>query len=255
MRRTGPRLEQAAARAECVRVCQLIYERGYSTGADGNITVRLADGRLLATPSGVHKGFLAPEDMVLLDSEGRPVKGGKPTSELPMHLAVYRARPDVSAVVHAHPIAAVACSIAGIDLGEIIVPEVIFGVGCIEMAPYSTPTTKDVPDVVGEAIGRCDALVMARHGTVTVGPDLLRAFARLETVEHTAKIVALARQLGSATPLDPAEVARLRGIVGAAAGADAVPSSPGRDEELVARATAEVMRRLAAERRSDRGRA
>ncbi len=228
-----------------MRVCQLIYERAYSTGADGNVTVRLADGRLLATPSGAHKGFLKPDDMVLLDPRGRPIQGGTPTSELPMHLAVYRARPEVKAVVHAHPLAAVACSIAGIDLGEIIVPEVIFGVGCIEMAPYSTPTTDDVPEVVGDAIMRCDALVMARHGTVTVGPDLLKAFARLETVEHTAKIVALARQLGTATPLDAAEVARLRGIVGGAPTTEAPTASS--SEGIVAQATAEVMRRLIAE--------
>lgn len=222
-----------------MRVCRLIYERSYSTGADGNVSVRLPNGNLLVTPSGVHKGFLAPEDLVLLDPDGRPLGQGAPTSELPMHLAVHRRRPDVRAVVHAHPVAAVACSIAGIDLGEVVVPEVIFGVGTIRMVPYSTPTTDDVPAAVGDVIGRCDALVLARHGTVTVGSSLEAAFAKLETVEHTAKIVTLARQLGPISALAPAEVARLRGIVGDDDD-DAVAA-------LVARATGAVLRRLTRE--------
>jgi L-fuculose-phosphate aldolase len=215
-------------------VCRLIYDRGYSTGADGNVTVRLADGRLLATPSGVHKGFLGPQDFVLLDPSGRPLAGGKPTTELPMHLAVYQQRPDVMAVVHAHPIATVACSIANVDLGEIVVPEVIFGVGAIRMIPYTTPTTDDVPAAIADEIRTCDALVLARHGTVTVGPDLLTAFNRLETVEHTARIVTLSRQLGVVSPLPESEVARLRGIV---AGEDVL-------QTVIAHAVKEVIRRL-----------
>ena len=237
MRRAGPGLTEAQARAECVRVCRLIYDKGYSTGADGNVTCRLGDGRLLATPSGAHKGFLEPDEFVLLDPRGRPLRGGTPTSELPMHLSVYAARPEVQAVVHAHPVAAVACSIAGVDLGEIVVPEVIFGIGCIQMAPYSTPTTDDVPAAIAQAIRNCDAVVMARHGTITVGPTLLKAFARLETVEHTAQTVAMARQLGHVTPLPASEVARVRGIAEGSGGA------PG-DESMVAKATAEVLRRL-----------
>lgn len=238
--------EEEALREECVRICRLIYERGYSTGADGNVSVRLSDGRLLATPSGAHKGFLGPADMVLLDARGRPLQGGRPTTELPMHLCVYATRPDVAAVVHAHPVAAVACSIAGVDLAEVVVPEVIFGVGAIAMVPYATPTTDDVPAAVRAAVGAHDALVLARHGTVTVGPDLLKAFARLETVEHTARIVALARQLGAARPLPPAEVARLRAIVG---GADAAADHAA-VEAAIARAVGEVMRRLDAEART-----
>lgn len=230
-----------------MRVCKLIYDKGYSTGADGNVTVRLGDGRLLATPSGAHKGFLEESDFVLLDPQGRPLRGGTPTSELAMHLSVYAARPDVAAIVHAHPIAAVACSIAGIDLGEIIVPEVIFGIGCIQMAPYSTPTTDDVPAAVGDAIARCDAVVMTRHGTITVGPDLIKAFARLETVEHTAQTVAMARQLGPVTPLDPQEVDRVRRIAQGAPQVTppkATDDDADDDESVVARATAEVLRRL-----------
>lgn len=237
MRRTGPGLSEADARAQCVRVCRLIYDKGYSTGADGNVTVRLGDGRLLATPSGAHKGFLDADGFVLLHPDGRPVRGGTPTSELAMHLSVYRARPDVHAVVHAHPIAAVACSIAGIDLADIIVPEVIFGIGCIQMAPYSTPTTDDVPAAIADAIARCDAVVMTRHGTITVGPDLLKAFARLETVEHTAQTLAMAHQLGAVTPLPASEVARVR----------AIAQGAGDAQSVIARATAEVLRRLEAD--------
>ena len=237
-----PPLEEREARTEMVRVCRLVYERSYSTGADGNVTVRLSGGRLLATPSGVHKGFLEPADLVVVDvGSGRPLQGGEPTSELPMHLAIYRDRPDVHAVVHAHPIAAVACSLAGLDLEQIVVPEVIFGVGRIVMVPYSTPTTEDVPAAVSRHIATCDALVLARHGTGTVGPTLIKAFARLETVEHTARIVTLASQLGHLQPLPPEEVARLRRIV-AGQGAAAEPM-----EAVIARATAEVIRRLSAE--------
>ena len=145
MRRSNQAAAEGAAREACVRVCRLIYERSYSTGADGNVSVRLPNGTLLVTPSGAHKGFLGPEDLVLLAPDGRPLGEGVPTSELPMHLAVHRTRPDVRAVVHAHPVSAVACSIAGIDLAEIVGPEVVFGVGSIRWSPTRPPPPTTCP--------------------------------------------------------------------------------------------------------------
>ena len=159
-----------------------------------------------------------------------------PSSEMALHVAVYERRADVAAVLHAHPPAAVACSIAGVDLGEAVVPESVLALGDLPTVPYATPTTDDLPAAATPHIGKRRGLLLARHGTLTVGPDLMTAFCRLETIEHTARILCLARQLGPVQPLAPAEVERLREIAGLQGDHEA--------ERLVARITEAVMARL-----------
>ena len=197
-------------RGEMVEVCRLMYERGYISGLDGNASVRLDRRRLLTTPSGAAKGRLKPEALVVTDLVGKPLKGqAKPSSELKVHLAVYRLRPEVSAVVHAHPPASVAHSIAGISLAKCIVPETILTVGHISTATYATPGSRELAGNLEEHIRCFDAIIMDRHGTVTMGSDLFEAYQRLETVEHTAQISLMARSLGPVRPLPKEEVEKL----------------------------------------------
>jgi len=239
--RRPAREDERSLRQQCVRICELIYERGYSTGTDGNISVRLGERHLLTTPSGAHKGFLHPDDLVKTDRRGKPVAGqrGAPTSEIAMHTAVYDVRPDVRALVHAHPAAAIAVTLAGIDLETIVVPEVIFGIGNIPTVPYSTPTTLDVPREVLAYAEDNDGMILERHGTLTMGSDLLGALAKLETIEHTARIVLLARAVGPVQPLADEEVARLRRVAGRSGSAPDEAT-----QAVIARATAQVLELL-----------
>lgn len=192
-----------------------MYAKGLIAARDGNVSVRLSEARLLMTPSGVNKGFLAPDAIVMTDLAGNKVRGGarfNASSELKMHLAVYRARPDVCSVVHAHAPFSVAFSLAGVPLSDPLIPEVVATLGAIPTTPYATPTTEDVVDAIREPITHHNALVMARHGTLTVGCDVFEAYDRLETVEHTARIVFATRLLGGAHPLGAQEVERLEEI-------------------------------------------
>jgi L-fuculose-phosphate aldolase len=197
-------------RREVVRICARMYERGYIVAADGNVSVRVGADRILVTPSGAHKGTLRPADLVLTDLTGTLLRGTTPSSEMRMHVEVYARRPDVRAVVHAHPPHVLAFSVAGRSLGQCILPEVIFSLGRVAHAEYATPTTAEVPRVIAEHVAESNALILDRHGTLTLGESLEAAFNRLETLEHTARITWLARALGPIAALPEEEVARLR---------------------------------------------
>lgn len=192
----------------------MIYERGYIAGADGNVSVRVDADRVLVTPSGRHKGFLEPRDLVMVAADGTIMEGARPTSELGMHLEIYRRRADVRAVVHAHPPHVVALSLAGVSLATHTLPELVFQVGSVRHAGYATPTTDEVVRAIRKPIQERDAVVLDRHGTVTVGRNLQEAFNLLETIEHTARIVWLARAIGPVHPLPAAEVERLCRLAG-----------------------------------------
>ena len=201
-------------RQEIVRIGRLMWERGYVVAEEGNLSVRLSPDRLLATPSGLSKGFLSVDDLVVIRPDGEPVpsyrgRGLKPSSEILMHLEVYRRRPDVRAVVHAHPPAAVAFSIAGVTLARCILPEVVVTLGGIPTAEYATPGTLEVPDSIGQAIEQFDAVVLSHHGTLTVGQTLWDAYQRLEKVEHAAQITLIAHQLGQVRALSPEAIDKL----------------------------------------------
>ncbi len=207
------------ARHEIVRICRLLWERGYVAAADGNVSIRLGPDRLLATPSGLSKGFLLPDQMVLTDLKGAPLvereqtcKGLKPSSELRIHCEAYRQRPDIGAVVHAHPPIAIAFTIAGVSLAQCVLPEVLLSLGSIPTTRYATPTSAQGPEVISDLIGRYDALILDRHGSVTVGATAFEAYLKLEKVEHAAQVTLAARQLGNVQMLPPEEVRRLTAI-------------------------------------------
>ena len=210
----GRRVPEHELRQEMVRIGRLMWERGYVAATDGNLSARLGGDRLLVTASGYSKGFLSADELLVIDLEGEPVasyrgRGERPSSEILMHLEVYRQRPDVGAVVHAHPPVATAFSIAGVSLARCVLPEVVITLGSIPTAEYATPGTAEVPLSIREAIKDHDALILAHHGSLTVAKTLWEAYLRLEKVEHTAQITLVAQQLGQVHTLSAEAVALL----------------------------------------------
>jgi len=203
---------EADARAAIVKAGRMMQVREYVDGTAGNLSARLDAGHILATPSGLVKGELTSDDLIIVDMEGRLVSGRpglRPTSELAMHLEAYRRRPDVNGVVHAHPITAVALSIAGITMEECIIPEAIVVLGLVPTTPYATPSSDENRRAISDVIVDHDALLLRYHGSLTVGRDVPEAYLRLETLEHTAKIIAMTRLLGGGPPLPPEQVTKL----------------------------------------------
>jgi L-fuculose-phosphate aldolase len=198
-------------REAIVELCRWMHDRGLIAAKDGNVSVRTAPERLLVTPAGLPKGRLRPEDLVETDLAGHPIAPGprSPTSELGMHLAVYRARSDVGAAVHAHPPVAVAHTVAGVSLEEPLLPEAWVELGGVETLDFTLPGTPAVAEAVERAVQGRNVLLLARHGALTVGPDLDTARNRLEVLEHTARISMYARSLagGPVQPL-PEEIRR-----------------------------------------------
>jgi len=192
-----------------VSVGRLLYERGLIVAGDGNISARLSDELIVTTPSGACKGMLAPEDMVIVDMEGRPRGERRPSTELQLHLAVYQHRPDVQAVVHAHPPTAVACTLAGVRMDECLLPEAIITLGAVPTAPFALSGTPELYEAITPLLPDHNAILLSHHGALTVGRDLMQAFHRMEQVEHMAKILFMARQLGGARPLPPELLAQL----------------------------------------------
>jgi L-fuculose-phosphate aldolase len=204
--------DDGALRAEIVRIGRLMHARDLVDGTSGNISARLGPDRVLTTPSGLAKGFLEPQQLIVVNMRGEMVQaapGLRPTSELLMHLEAYRRRPDVNGVVHAHPITAVALSIAGISLAECVVPEAVVVLGLVPTTPYANPASEENQRAIADVIVSHDALVLQYHGTLTVGSDVNEAYLRLETLEHTAKIVALTKLLGGGPALPPEQVTKL----------------------------------------------
>ena len=196
-----------AARRAIVQVCRRLWERGLIAGQDGNVSVRLGADRILVTPAGMSKVDVAPDDLVEVSLEGRRLEGGRrPTSELSLHLRIYRRRNDVQAVVHAHPPTATGFAVAGEALASRVLPEIIFLVGSVPLVPYATPGTEALADRFEPYLDRHDAFLMANHGATTVGPSLLVAHQRMESLEHAARILLAARQLGRVNELAPEDV-------------------------------------------------
>jgi L-fuculose-phosphate aldolase len=206
---------EASLRAAIVEVGRRMYARGYTASNDGNISVRLGTDRLLMTPKSVCKGFMTPEMMCITDLEGRKLQGDRdPSSEMLMHLEVYRQRPDVQAVVHAHPPIATGFAVAGIPLDRAVLAEVLTTLGSIPIAEYATPSTKELPAAVRKYITAHDGMLLANHGALTVGADLFSAYYKMETIEHFAKISLVARLLGGENLIARDEVMRLQELRG-----------------------------------------
>ncbi|HEV3470149.1 MAG TPA: class II aldolase/adducin family protein [Pyrinomonadaceae bacterium] len=202
-------MDEQTARRDIVRVGQLMYERGYVVSSDGNISVRLDDGRVVATPTQVCKGRMTEEMLAVTDLEGKPLNDRRASSELAMHLLVYAEREDVFAVCHAHPPHGSAFAVAGLAIDQPILSEVILTLGCVPLAEYGTPSTEELTEKMRPLVRHHHALLMANHGAVAYGANLWQAFDRLETLEHTAKIAILARALGGAQHLPPDSIEKL----------------------------------------------
>ncbi len=209
---TGPEMGEPALRRRICELAKVLYERGHNAPGDGNLSARLSERYLLCTPSGVHKGMLKPEQIVkLAASDGRLVDDRqRASSELRMHLALFEARPDVHAIIHAHSPNTVALTVAGVSMAEPVVPEVVLALGGVPTVPYASPTTMDVPDAVLGYARDHDAFILERHGTVALAADLDTAFMHVEVVEHTAKITIAALSAGGAQPLDADERQKLQ---------------------------------------------
>jgi L-fuculose-phosphate aldolase len=202
---------ESSYRQAIVEICRRLYDRGYIAASDGNVSVRLPDGnRIMATPSGVCKGYLTPDMMVVVDAQGNKLEGQlNPSSELAMHLIIYRLRPDVRGVVHAHPPCGTGFAAAGLALDTPLISEVVLTLGCIPLAQYGTPSTPELADAIAPYVPYYDALLLANHGALTCGPDLESAYFKMETLEHFAKIALVARLLGQEKPLPPEAVEKL----------------------------------------------
>ena len=203
-------------REEIVQVGQLLYDRGLIVATDGNISARLDNNTVLITPSGLCKGLITPDQLIIIDMEGRQRGFGnpanqhfKPSSETAMHLEAYKQRPDVLSVVHAHPPHTISLSIVGLTLADCMLPEAIMFLGLTPTTPYSTPASKENAQAIREAIVGHDAILLQRHGSLTVGSSPLNAYYRTETLEQVARVTFMLNQLGGGQPLPAHQVEKL----------------------------------------------
>jgi len=218
---------ESQLRADIVEIGRRLYARGYTASNDGNISVRLEGGRLLMTPKSVCKGFMTEPMMCITDLDGRKLAGERdPSSEMQMHLEVYRQRPDINAVVHAHPPVATGFAVAGIPLDRAVLAEVVTTLGSVPIADYATPSTKELPDAVRKYVKAHDGMLLANHGALTLGADLFAAYYKMETIEHFARISLVARLLGGERLLSRDEVFRLQGLRGMYGIASPAPICP-----------------------------
>lgn len=191
-----------------------IWLKGFCAGNEGNHSVRISDDRVICTPTGVSKGFLAPEDICVVDMDGKQVEanahGRKRTSEVLIHLAIYKHRPDVRAVIHSHPPHATAFAIANIPLPEGIHPEAEVFLGRVPIARYATPSKQDLADSILPLIKpETNTVLMGNHGSVTFDKDLISAFYKLEILDAYSRILLLCKQLGRANTLSAQEMTEL----------------------------------------------
>lgn len=223
-------------RDDIVEVGRLVYQKGWVAANDGNISIRMDRQRILATPTGVSKGRMHPDDLIIVDMKGNKIEGRKErTSEILMHLTIYEMRPDIHSVVHAHPPVATGFASAGRPLNMALLPEVIIGLGCVPLANYGLPGTPELTEPMLPYIPKYEAIMMGNHGAVCYGEDVLKAFFRMETVEHFARISLVAELLGGARPLPRLEVDKLfdsRTRYGVKSRAGAAPGCPVVAEDL-----------------------
>jgi L-fuculose-phosphate aldolase len=201
----------ATIRRELSAAGRRLWERGLVGAGEGNLSVRLEDGSILCTPSGACKGDLSPQDLVRIDAEGVPFEDGSPSSEIRMHLRLYKLRPDCNAVVHAHPLAATGFALAGETVPTELLPEGVAIVGKVALVPFAMPGTDELPDALEPYAQDHQAFLLASHGATTVGASLQEALFRMEVLERVAQIVLHARQIGEPRPLPAGALARLRG--------------------------------------------
>lgn len=212
---------RATAKEEIVRIARRLDLLGYLPGTSGNISVRISKGEILTTPSGIKKGEMAVEQILTVDLDGNVKEEGRspgtrrvgkpaaPSSELPMHLVIYRERPDVRVVVHAHPPYCTAFAVAGISLDRPLMPEVVVSLGEIPVVEYGTPSTQELPEAVRSHLRNHNVFLLANHGALVIGQEPIQALHKMETMEFFAQVAFLARCLGSQKELGEKELIRL----------------------------------------------
>src|SRR6476661_5463064 len=202
-------MDESSARKLIVEVGKLLYERSYVVAFDGNVSIRLDENTVLATPTMMSKGRMTEDSLSVTDMDGKPLTDKKASSELAMHLLIYKERPDINAVCHAHPAHGTAFAVAGLAIDQPILSEVVLTLGCVPLTGYGTPSTNELTEAMKPFVPHHNALLMANHGAVAYGADLWQAFDRLETLEHTAKIAILAKALGGANDLPQDAIEKL----------------------------------------------
>jgi len=186
------------------------YARGYVASNDGNISARIDKKNILITPTGVSKGFMKVNDLIVVDINGKIVSGKKkPSSEIQMHLQIYKERTDVNSVCHLHPPYATGFAVAGIPLDQFILQEVVITLGAIPLVPYGTTGTEELYKPLLPLLQNYDAFLLANHGALTVGIDIFNAYDKMETLEHAAQIIFIAKQLGNVNTLSAEQVEKL----------------------------------------------
>ncbi|HIT89032.1 MAG TPA: class II aldolase/adducin family protein [Candidatus Merdenecus merdavium] len=194
---------------EMCEIGRRVYNRGMVAANDGNFSVKLNDNEFLCTPTGVSKGFMTPEYICKVDAKGNVIqanKGFKPSSEIKMHMRVYEKRPDVKAVVHAHPLYATSFAIAGIPLTQPIMPEAVIALGCVPIAKYGVPSTMEIPDAIEEYLDHFDSVLLENHGALTYADTLLNAYHKMESTEFYAQLLYQSKQLGGPQEFSPSQV-------------------------------------------------
>ena len=205
-------LNEYEIKKEMCEIGKRVYNRGMVAANDGNFSVKLNDNEFLCTPTGVSKGFMTSEYICKVDAQGKVIqanKGFKPSSEIKMHMRVYKERPDVKAVVHAHPLYATSFAIAGIPLTQPIMPEAVISLGCVPIAEYGTPSTEEIPDAVSKYLQYFDAVLLENHGALAYSDSLLNAYYKMESLEFYARLLYQSKMLGGPKELTPSQVERL----------------------------------------------
>lgn len=205
-------MTEAEIKQQICDIGKRIYDRGMVASNDGNISVKISENEFLCTPTGVSKGFMTPEYICKIDSDGKVLEaneGFRPSSEIKMHLRVYKERPDVKSVVHAHPMYATSFAIAGIPLVDPIMPEAVISLGAVPIAEYGTPSTEEIPDAVSKYLQDFDAVLLENHGALSYGDSLLNAYHKMESLEFYAQLLFLSKQLGGLNKFDNENIKRL----------------------------------------------
>lgn len=207
--------KEAEIRKHICDIGRRIYDRKMVAANDGNISVKLSDNEFLCTPTGVSKGFMTPDCICKINRDGGVIEAGdgfRPSSEMKMHMRVYKTRPDVGAVVHAHPIFATTFAVCHIPLSQPITAEAVMFLGTVPVAPYGTPSTSEIPDAIEPLLKDNDQLLLANHGALTYGPDLLSAYYKMESVEFYAELLYRSRQLGNPVELDEESLQKIKDL-------------------------------------------
>lgn len=219
-------IDEVQLKRDLCEVGRRVWMRQFVAANDGNFSIRIGEDEVLTTPTGVSKGFMTPEMICKVNLQGKHLEGAyAPSSEILLHLKVYRCRPDVRAVVHAHPPTATGFAVAGWSLQQPVLPEVIVGLGGVPLCPFALPGTAEVPESLREYLSSYDAFLLANHGALTVGADLFTAYYRMEILEHFAQVMLTAHLLGGAKPLSQSRVQELYRIRQSLAGNASTPPS------------------------------